>query len=540
MSKTTMFLTTALAALALVASGFGLYTLGMQRGSSGVTASPRAQAPGAAEGTEATLRQMKAGLKAGDVDPVTGKTILYYEDPMAPGKRFDKPGKSPFMDMMLVPVYAGSAAETGGVSVSPRMQQSLGLRSAEVEESPLTSTLSALGSVTYNEREQAVVQARATGYVEKLYVRATLDPVRAGQPLADLYVPEWVAAQDEFLAVRRMTGPDTAPLLDGARQRMRQAGMNEDQIRHVEATGHTQPRLAVTAPIAGVVAELGVRQGMTVMPGATLFRINGLSTVWVEAAVPESQAGLLQPGSLVQANTPAWPGTRFEGKVQALLPAVDAATRTFKARMELRNPGQRLVPGMFVTMQLSAPTSRRGLSVPSDAVIQTGRRAVVMVAEDAGHFRPVEVRVGAENNGRTEILEGLQRGQKVVLSSQFLVDSEASLRGLEARLNDAAVPAAAPPPASPASQAANPAEHHATGKVESVDADEVTISHGAVPELQWPAMTMGFKRPASGLPVGVSVGARVQFDFVIGPDNDARLTRIEPMADGRAGHGSQP
>ena len=442
-----------LAAGVLGAAGYGLYTLGMKNGSSmtavpavtptaagAAATAPQAGPQSVAEGEEATRRHISAGLKAGDTDPTTGSKILYYHDPMVPGSKFDKPAKSPFMDMMLVPVYANGDADQGKVTVSPRIQQNLGVRTAMVTEGALSPQVSAVGSIAYNERDQATVQARATGYVERLYVRATLDRVAKGQPLVDLYVPDWVAAQEEFLAIKRMQGNDLVSLVDGARQRMRQAGMSDEQIRQVEASGRTQARITLTAPLGGVVVELMAREGMTVMAGTTLFRINGLSTVWANAEVPESQSALLRPGAKVQARSPAVPGTTFEGKVQAILPEVNATTRTLKARLELANPGSRLVPGMFVTMQFMDMRAEKALLVPTEAVIQTGKRTVVMLAEDNGRFRPVDVEAGIESGGQTEIKRGLQAGQRVVVSSQFLIDSEASLKGVEARLNEAPRP----------------------------------------------------------------------------------------------------
>jgi Cu(I)/Ag(I) efflux system membrane fusion protein len=297
-----------------------------------------------------------------------------------------------------------------------------------------------VGSIAFNERDQAVVQARAAGFVERLHVRATLDPVRKGQPLVELYVPEWIAAQEEFLAVRRMRGTDTELLVDAARQRMRQVGMSDEQIRLVESTHATQPRITLTAPMGGVIVELMAREGMTVMAGATLFRINGLRTVWALAQVPESQTALLRPGAPVQAKSPALPGVELEGRLQAILPEVDPATRTLKARMEIVNRAGQLMPGMFVSMTFTGPRPREVLLVPTEAVIHTGRRTVVMVAEDQGRFRPVEVQTGAESGDHTEIVRGLQAGQRVVVSSQFLIDSEASLRGFETRLNAEATP----------------------------------------------------------------------------------------------------
>lgn len=508
----------------LGAGGYGLYSLGMQRGSSMTAADMPAAMPAAtqsmAQGEDATRRHISAGLKAGDTDPVNGSKIIYYHDPMVPASKFDKPAKSPFMDMMLVPVYAQSEADQGKVTVSPRIQQNLGLRTALVTEGTLSPTVSAVGSIAFNERDQAIVQARATAYVERLYVRATLDRVSKGQPLVDLYVPDWVAAQEEFLAIQRMQGKDLTSLVDGARQRMRQVGMSDAQISRVEANGKVDARITLTAPIGGVLVELLVRDGMTVMPGATLFRINGLSTVWANAEIPESQAALVRPGAKVQARSPALPGTTLDGKVQAILPEVNPATRTLKARLELANPGARLVPGMLVSMQFMAARADKVLLMPTEALIQTGTRSVVMLAEDNGRFRPVNVEVGIETNGQTEIKRGLQAGQRVVVSSQFLIDSEASLKGVEGRLN-------ALPPAA----AANMAPRYQTeAKVEAMTKDAITLSHGPIPALKWGSMTMEFKPPpAKDVPRNITAGDRVSFEFYMDAEGLPQITQISPL-----------
>ncbi|WP_114968879.1 efflux RND transporter periplasmic adaptor subunit [Rhodoferax ferrireducens] len=518
----------------LSGAGYGVYRMGVQQGMTmgsdatkpaAATDTPTQAGAGAipqsvAEGEEATRRHIEKGIKAGDVDPATGRKVLYYHDPMVPGNKFDKPAKSPFMDMMLVPVYADSDGDDSKVTVSPRIQQNLGIRTAAVTEGLLSPQVSAVGNIAFNERDQALVQARATGYIERLHVRATLDRVRKGQALAELYVPDWIAAQEEFLSVRRMQGTDLAMLVDAARQRMRQVGMSEEQIRLVENSGKTQPRITLTAPIGGVVVELTAREGMTVMPGATLFRINGLSSVWAEAQVPESQAALIRPGTKVQAHSAAAPGTALHGTVQAILPEVNAATRTLKARVELANPGNVLVPGMFVTMQFMDMRAETSLLIPTEAVIQTGKRVVVMLAEEKGKFRPVEVEIGIESNGQTSILRGLQAGQRVVVSSQFLIDSEASLKGIEARLNDAPKPGAA-----------NTApRHEGEAKIEAIGKDSITLSHGPIASLKWGAMTMDFKLPASGKPRNLEQGDKVSFEFYMDAEGLPQLIRISPMA----------
>jgi Cu(I)/Ag(I) efflux system membrane fusion protein len=438
---------------------------------------------------------------------------------MYPGQRFDKPGKSPYMDMELVPVYAdeGGAA---AVRIDPGLQQNLGVRTAEVIRGTLMPSVEAVGSVAYNERDLAMVQARSNGFLEKLYVRAPLDPVHKGQPLAELYVPEWVAAQEEYLSAKRISSQTQvsglASLVEGAKQRMRLAGMTEEQIASIESTGKVQPRLTITAPIEGVVAELNAREGMTVLAGAPLFRINGLSTVWINAEVPEAMAARVLPGAAVEARAAAFPGTTFKGRVSAILPEVNPATRTLKARVEVANPGAKLVPGMFATLNLAPAAGREVLLlVPSEAVIATGKRTVVMVAQGDGRFAPVDVDIGAEANGQTEIRKGLEAGQKVVTSGQFLIDSEASLRATTARMAEGAMPA----------QGAT-TTHHGTGRVEQLSNGEILISHGPIASLQWGSMTMGFAVPRD-MHVHVQPGDKVSFDFRQTPQGTFEIVKIE-------------
>ena len=209
--------------------------------------------------------------------------------------------------------------------------------------------------------------------------------------------------------------------------------MTPAQIALVERTGRAQPRLAIIAPISGVISELAIREGMTVMPGSPLFRINGLSRVWVNAEVPEAMAAQLRPGTVVAAEATAFPSKTFTGRVSAILPEVDASTRTLKARVELANPKAELVPGMFATLHFASAAREPVLLVPSEAVIRTGTRTVVFVRETSGSLRSVAVSTGSDSQGQTEIRSGLAAGQQVVVSGQFLVDSEASLKGFDLR-----------------------------------------------------------------------------------------------------------
>src|SRR5438477_12461297 len=258
---------------------------------------------------------------------------------------------------------------------------------------------------------------------------------------------------------------------------------------------------------------------MTVMAGAPLFRLNGLSTVWVNAEVPETLAAQVRPGNPVEARTPAVSGAVVKGKGSALLPEVNPATRTVKARIELANPGSQLVPGMFATVTFAPAARKDVLLVPSEAVIQTGKRSVVVIAQGDGKFAPIDVEVGIDSNGQTEIRKGLQAGQKVVVSGQFLVDSEANLKASTTRMGDAPVPAAG--------QGAD-ATHRGEGKVESIGKEEITISHGPIPTLKWGAMTMGFKLPATGLPQGIAVGNSVNFEIRQAKEGAFEVVSIAP------------
>jgi membrane fusion protein, copper/silver efflux system len=434
------------------------------------------------------------------------KQVLYWYDPMYPQQKFDKPGKSPFMDMQLVPKYAGEA-DPGTVSISPRVVQNFGVRVAEVKSGALRSRLEAVGSVAYNERGVVQLQARAAGFVERLHARAPLDPVAKGAPLVDILYPEWAGAQEEYLLLRNSASPDVQALAGAARQRLLLVGMSEADIGMLEREGRVRPRATLRAPIAGVIAELGVREGMTVAPGAMLFRLVDLSTVWVNAEVPEAQASWVRPGSAVEARVAAYPDAVFKGKLGALLPEVNPTTRTLRARIELANDGQRLKPGMFAVVSFADQKEREALLVPSEAVIRTGQRDVVIVALGEGRFRPAEVKLGAEGGAQTEIRAGLKPGDKVVLSGQFLIDSESSLSTTVARLDGSAE---------------TPGAHKGRGTVLEVDPAQgrVELDHEPIPTLQWPRMTMGFQVGDKAQLAGLKKGDTVEFELRARPEPD--------------------
>ena len=355
------------------------------------------------------------------------KPALYWYDPMYPQQKFDKPGKSPFMDMQLVPRYAEGAADSAAVQIDPRVAQNLGVRLATVTRGVLASTLELSGILAFNERDVAVVQARAGGFVERVYDRAPGDVLKAGAPLADLLIPEWAAAQEEFLALRRSAD---ARLLAAARQRLRLSGMPAGLIAQMERSGRVQSVLTVASPIGGVVQTLDVREGMTMAAGQSLARINGLDRLWLQVAVPQAQGAALAVGQAVESRFVGLPEQTVKGTVSAILPAIAGDSRTVQVRVELPNTDGTLRPGMTAQVRLAQSSAQSVLQVPSEALIRTGKRTLVMLAEEGGHYRPVDVEVGAESQEMTVIRSGLQEGQQVVASGQFLLDSEASLRGI--------------------------------------------------------------------------------------------------------------
>lgn len=444
----------------------------------------------------------KAPAPAAPAAASSERMPLYWYDPMVPGQHFDKPGKSPFMNMPLVPKYADEGLGEAGLRVDPARNQSLGLRLAAAERGDLPSALTTTGAVDFDERDVAVVQARAAGFVQRVYGRAPGDVVAAGAPLADLLIPDWGGAQGEYLAVRRAGDP---ALIQAARQRLILLGIPPALIERVERTGRAQTVVTVTTPSGGVIKTLGVRSGMSVAAGQTLAEVNGLSRVWINAAAPEAMAGQVRLGQAATATLVAYPGEAFAGRISAILPQADVASHTLTVRIELPNAGGRLRPGMYAAV-VFAGSARPALLIPTEAVIRTGRRTLVMLAKDGGRYQPAEITTGREAGGRTEVLAGLTEGEKVVASGQFLLDSEASLSWLQAR-----------PTAGPAPAARTSGLYETTGRIEALSAGEVTLSHDPVPALGWPAMTMSFGLAKGASPPSLKVGDRVRFAFDQGP-----------------------
>jgi len=356
------------------------------------------------------------------------RKVLYWYDPMVPGQRFDKPGRSPFMDMDLVPRYADEKDAPAGVGIGAAQQQNLGMKTAHVEQRQLVSPFTAFATIAADERSVTVLSAPAAGVVTKLYVRAPLQQIKAGEALAQLWIPQWTQAQQEYLAVRAL---GDAALTAAARERLKLQFMPEEVIRALERSGRPQTSLILRAQHAGYVAKLDVREGAQVAAMTALFEMARLDPVWLVVDYPQSQAQALSVGSEMVATSESFPGMRFHGRVSELLPQMDTATRTLKARIVVDNPQQQLKPGMFLTVsRVQSAAGAPVLAVPEEAVIDTGSSKRLLLASGNGYFQPVSVETGLTAQGWTEIRSGVKVGDEVVTSGQFLIDSEASLRSV--------------------------------------------------------------------------------------------------------------
>lgn len=430
--------------------------------------------------------------------------VLYWYDPMKPEQHFDKPGKSPFMDMQLVPKYADeNTAMTDEsrptVKIDPSLQQNLAIRYGTVEQAVIGNAMFTNGILQANERQTAILQTRASGFVQRVYGHAVGDMVTEGSPIADISIPEWTGEQTEFLAVLR-TGDRS--LIQASRQRLQLLGIPQNVIHQVEGTRRVQSNITLQAPISGFIDSLEVRNGMALAMGQTLATIKGINPIWLEAAVPEKQIAGIKRGSKVEVTFTAYPQI-VSGKVIDILPTLDTTSRTIKVRIELPNKKAQLKPGMFASVKLSS-NPQSSLIVPEQAVIRTGTRNIVIVAHEQGRFEPVVVQLGQSDGNKIAILEGLKVGQKVVISGQFLIDSEANLQGVLDKLNTGK--------SITPSQAVKTSKYQGIGKVEKVTAQEVTISHQAIPELGWGAMTMSFKQPVQPF-TQIQQGDQVNFSF---------------------------
>ncbi|HAS1039506.1 TPA: efflux RND transporter periplasmic adaptor subunit [Enterobacter cloacae] len=361
------------------------------------------------------------------------RKVLFWYDPMKPDVKFDKPGKSPFMDMDLVPKYADENDDKSGagIRIDPTQVQNLGLKTQKVTRGTLNYAQTIPANVSYNEYQFVIVQARSEGFVEKVYPLTTGDRVKKGTPLIDITIPEWVEAQSEFLLLSGTGGTPTQ--LKGVLERLRLAGMPEADIQRLRSTRTVQTRFTIKAPIDGVITGFDLRTGMNISKDKVVAQIQGMDPVWISAAIPESIAYLLKDSSQFDISVPAYPDTSFHVEKWNILPSVDPATRTLQVRLQVSNKDERLKPGMNAYLKLNTQ-SQEMLLIPSQAVIDTGKEQRVITVDAEGRFVPKQIHVLHESQQQSAVGSGLNEGESVVVSGLFMIDSEANITGALERM----------------------------------------------------------------------------------------------------------
>ncbi len=402
-------------------------------------------APGECPVCNMTLVPVRAEAGAVPADPDSGSSerrIKYWQAPMDPTYIRDEPGKSP-MGMDLIAVYEDDVAEPaeGLVRIDPTFVQNIGVQSVPVERRDIPFTIRTVGTLAYNDRQVALVNTKYEGWIEKVYVNYVGESVERGQRLFEIYSPQLVTTQQEYLHAldyaKRMTegeypdvGARATSLVASARQRLEYWDVSDEQIAELERTGVPTRTLAVESTVAGIVIEKmdQALEGMFATAGMNLYKVADLSTIWVEVDVFEHQVSWVKVGQRATVELPYEPGRTYSGRVRFLLPSFDSKTRTLKAAIELPNPSGRLRAEMFANVTLDVPSASDVLTVPEEAVIQSGRRNVVVLDQGNGTFLVSEVTLGVNGDGVHEITSGVTEGDQVVVSAQFLIDSESSLR----------------------------------------------------------------------------------------------------------------
>jgi Cu(I)/Ag(I) efflux system membrane fusion protein len=435
---------------------------------------------------------------AAEAKPVE-REILYWVAPMDPNFRRDKPGKSP-MGMDLVPVYADTAPAEGGVRIDPAVENNLGVRTDVATIRPMWRKIEATGYVGFDETRIGHIHLRTQGWIVRLAVKAEGERVAAGDLLFELYSPELLNAQKEFLqALQR--GDER--LKRGGEEKLRALGMIRAEIDTLAATGKAMENIRVQAPQDGVVIELNVREGMFVQPNTTVLSLADLSSVWLQAEVFESQAGWVEAGQPVEARLDYLPGQVFTGQVDYVYPVLDPKTRTLRVRLRFANREEQLKPNMYAQVSIFGKLQPAALSIPREALIRAPGRDRVVLALGHGLFHVHEVLTGMESGDWVEIVAGIEEGDRVVTSAQFLIDSEASLAGSIKRLESV--------PETPAERLAE--NVFASGKVDAVDVKKrrLRVSHGPIEALAWPSMTMEFDVDSGVRLDGIAAGQDIRF-----------------------------
>jgi membrane fusion protein, copper/silver efflux system len=504
------------------------------------------------------------------------RKILYYRNPMGLSDTSPVPKKDP-MGMDYVAVYDGEEPETASnqIKISVDKVQKLGVRSEPAVMRSLDKVVKAAGRIEVDERRVFAIAPKFEGWVERLFVNATGQPVSKGQPLFEVYSPELVSAQREYTiaaeAVKALKDAGDDPqasmkrLADSSLTRLKNWDISEEQVRALAQSGETRRTLTFRSPVSGIVMEKKAVQGMRFMPGDSLYQVADLSAVWVVADVFEQDIALVRTGSKAKVSISAYPDRSFEGTITYVYPTLKAETRTVPVRLEIANPRQLLKPAMFAQVDLPVGGKAKVLTVPNSAVIDSGTRRIVLVQLAEGRFEPREVKLGSRTDTYVEVMDGVKEGEQVVVAANFLIDAESNLKaaiggfGHSAHGGAPAAGAATPPsttPVTPARTATTTAGgtiesepiakspvvgHRAEGivKVLDIKSGTLSIAHGPVESLEWPAMTMDFKAANQTLLAGLQPGTGVAFEFVERSPGEWVITKVTPRS-GSAGSDTRP
>ena len=505
-------MTTVAVALA-IAGGAGYWLARVQQG-----AAPAAHGPG--EGAGLVTGEGGGGNAAGGASGGE-RQILYYRNPMGLPDTSPVPKKDS-MGMDYIPVYADDRPDdSGAVAVSPARIQTLGVKTALVEQRTVDATVRASGRIEIDERRQVVVAPRFEGWIERLHVNAVGDTVKKGQPLFTAYSPELQSTGEELRIAERLASQSAAhdPLASESARRLAEA--TRARLRNLQVAGQSGARQVFHAPASGVVLEKMAIEGGRFVPGEALFRIADLSTVWIIADVFEHDLARVQVGQGAQVTLEAWPGRSFAARVDYLYPTLDPATRSTRVRLELDNAQGLLRPGMFAQVALAAGDASPKTVVPTSAIIDDGERRVVLIALDEGRFKPQPVKLGERGRELVEVLEGVEEGDRVVVSANFLIDSESQLKAALSNLMEADAEEHTPAPS-----------YETEGTLDAIDAEagSLTLTHVEIPALSWPAMTMDFVIADPGLVKDIAPGTPVRFVFEAGEPGEYIVTGIEALA----------
>ena len=450
------------------------------------------------------------------------REILYWVAPMDPDYRRDEPGKSP-MGMDLVPVYADEASrgiDDGAVRIGPIVEHNLGVRTSKAERRSLWRKVEATGYIGYDESRLSQINVRTEGWVQRLLVDTEGERVTKGQLLLEFYSPELVNAQKEYIQAKRR---DEGRLASAARNKLVALGMGASDIERLDSSGKVSETVQVLAPQDGIITRLNVQEGIFIKPATEVMSLADLSSVWLQAGGFESQAEWVTEGQSAEARLSYMPGEVFSGRVDYVYPVLDPVTRTLQVRLRFSNPDERMKPNMYARVTIFGKSHPGALSIPREALIRGARFDRVVVSLGDGTYVVREVISGIESGDWVEIKSGIKPGDEVVTSSQFLIDSEASMAGSIQRLDSSGM----------MGRDSDGGVVFGSGIVKAIDtsARKIRVSHGPIEDLGWAAMTMEFDAlPGVDLD-SIHIGQNIRFSLRPSEVGDYEISIIQQDGD---------